>query len=76
MKPLTESQAAILTLMTGSLLCKPEILLKILEKKLGRKVGPQELANDIMIQEIQAKFMEEYKEMLDLVPDSLILTRQ
>lgn len=74
MRPLTVSQAVCITVMTGHLLVTGEIFRAEITKKLGREVSPVEFSNDEFIREVQELYKDEYKQLLDVVPDFLILT--
>lgn len=73
-RALTVSQAVCITVMTGHLLVTGEVFRTEVTKKLGREVSPVEFSNDEFIQEVQELYKDEYKQLLDVVPDSLILT--
>lgn len=73
MKPLYDSQAVVLTVMTGTMMCKPEALKKELEKRLGRVINPTEFMDNGFIKQVQHLFIDDFQKLCTTVPDSGIM---
>lgn len=73
MRPLTVSQAVCLTVMTGALVCPPDIFKAEIEKKLRRVVGVAEFTDDVFVQDLQRIYDADFKDMCKVVPDSGII---
>lgn len=73
MRPLTIDQAVCLTVMTGALVCPPDIFRAEIEKKLRRVVGAAEFTNDEFVQSLQVLYEEDFKSMCKVVSDSGII---
>ena len=72
-RPLTKSQAFLLTLYTGALLMDGEEFRKVIEKKLERTVYPVEFAEDAFIRSVQELYEPDWKALTNLQEDSGII---
>lgn len=73
MRPLTVDQAVCLTVMTGALVCPPDIFKAEIEKKLHRVVGVVEFTDDTFVKDLQRIYEADFKDLCKVVPDSGIL---
>ena len=73
MRPLTKSQAIVLTACTGCLMLDAAEFRKAVEAKLGRVVNATEFATQDFIETLQQTYAKEYQELLQVVEDSGIV---
>jgi len=73
MRPLTTSQAVCLTVMTGALVCPPDILRAEIEKKLGRTVSPTEFTQELFVESLQDLYRNDFHDLCKVVSDEGII---